>query len=233
MTDELDSNSKDKLVAATRGALAAVPFAGGLLGELVTEVIPGQRQDRIVAYLRELESRLSSMEESALKAALEHPEKIDLIERGGFQAARATSQERISYVVGIVSRGLEGDEAEAVRRKRLLDLLGEIDEDEATILTAYGRSYAGGDRNAWDNVSRPQPPTLGAGRAVIEQNQLYDLGNEHLLRLGLLKRNFGNVKKGQIPEFDPKAGTFKSRIEISYLGRMLLREMGVELPFSD
>ncbi len=41
MSDELDTNAKDRLVAATRGALAAVPFVGGLLGELVTEVIPG------------------------------------------------------------------------------------------------------------------------------------------------------------------------------------------------
>jgi len=233
MSDDLDSNNKDKIVAATRGALAAVPFAGGLLGELVTEVIPGQRQERIVAYLRALETRVSAMEDSALKTALEHPEKIDLIERGGFQAAHATTQERISNIVEIVSRGLEGDEAETIRRKRLLEIFAQIDEDQVTILTAYGRSYGGGDRNAWDTVSRPQPPTLGSGRAVIEQNQLYDLGKEHLLRLGLLKRNFGTVKKGQIPEFDTKTGAFKSRVEVSYLGKMLLREMGIELPFSD
>jgi len=233
MTDDLDTNTKDRLVAATRGALAAVPFAGGLLGELVTDRIPGQRQDRIAAYLRQLEARVNELEEEAAKAALEHPEKIDLIERGGFQAARATSSERIAAIVEVVARGIESDEAEIIRRKRLLDLLGEIDDDEVAILTAYGRSYGGGDRNAFEAINTPAPPTMGAGRTVIEQNQLYDLGKEHLLRLGLLRRNYGNVKKGQNPEFDPKTGTFKSRIEISYLGRMLLREMGIELPFQD
>ena len=174
---------------------------------------------------------MNDLEADAAKAALEHPEKIDLIERGGFQAARATSAERISSIVEVVARGIESDAAEIIRRKRLLDLLGEIDDDEVAILTAYGRSYGGGDRNAFEAINTPAPPTMGAGRTVIEQNQLYDLGKEHLLRLGLLQRNFGNVKKGQMPEFDPKAGTFKSRIEISYLGRMLLREMGIELPF--
>lgn len=132
-----------------------------------------------------------------------------------------------------MARGIESDEAEIIRRKRLLDLLGDIDDDEASILTAYGRSYGGGDRGAWETISTPNPPTLNAGRSVIEQNQLYELGKEHLLRLGLLKRNFGNVKKGHIPEFDAKTGTFKNRVEISYLGRMLLREMGIELPFQD
>lgn len=233
MSDDLDTNAKDRLVAATRGALSAVPFAGGLLGELVTEVIPGLRQDRIVVYLRTLEERIAAMEEANAKAALANPEKIDLIERGGFQAARATSPERIGQIVEVVARGLAADDAEVIRRKRLMELLGEIDDDEAAILTAYGRSYAGGDRNAFESISRPDPPHLGAGSALIEQNQLYELGKDHLLRLGLLEQNYGNVKKGQLPEFDAKAGGFKGRIQISYLGRMLLREMGIGLPFED
>ncbi len=231
MSDELDTNAKDRLVAATRGALAAVPFVGGLLGELVTEVIPGLRQDRIVTYLRLLEDRVRAMEEASAKAALADPEKIDLIERGGFQAARATSPARIAHIVDVVARGLETDEAEIIRRKRLMELLGEIDDDEVAILTAYGRSYGGGGRNAFAVISRPDPPHLGAGREVIDQNQLYELGKNHLLRMGLLERNYGNVKKGQLPEFDAKAGGFKGSVQISYLGRMLLREMGIELPF--
>lgn len=233
MSDELDTNAKDRLVAATRGALNAVPFAGGLLGELITEVIPGQRHDRIVAYIRLLEVRIAAMEAESTSAALRNPEKIDLIERGGFQAARATSPERIAQIVEVVAHGLEADEAEIIRRKRLMELLGEIDDDEVAILTAYGRSYAGGDRGAFDAVSRPGPPFLSAPREVIEQNKLYDLGIDHLLRMGLLERRFGNVKKGEMPEFDSKTGGFKGTVQISYLGRMLLRQMGIKLPFED
>lgn len=233
MSDDLDPNAKDRLIAATRGALAAVPFAGGLLGELVAEVIPGLRQDRIVAYLRLLEERVAAMEAADAKAALANPEKIDLMERGAFQAARATSPERIGQIVEVVARGLEAEEVEVIRRKRLLGLLGEIDEDEAAILTAYGYSYAGGDGNAFAAISRPGPPHMGAGREVIEQNHLYELGKDHLLRLGLLEQNYGNIKKGQLPEFDAKTGSFKGRAQISYLGRLLLREMGLELPFEN
>lgn len=233
MSDELDTNAKDRLVAATRGALNAVPFAGGILGELITEVIPGQRHDRIVAYIRLLEARIGAMEAAAASAALANPEKIDLIERGGFQAARATSQERIAQIVEVVAHGLEADEAEIIRRKRLMELLGEVDDDEVAVLTAYGRSYAGGDRSAFDAIHRPGPPVMSASREVIEQNKLYDLGIDRLLRMGLLERRFGNIKKGELPEFDSKTGGFKGTVQISFLGRMLLREMGVQLPFED
>jgi len=187
----------------------------------------------VLAYIRLLEARVAAMEEVNAKAALANPEKIDLIERGGFQAARATSPERIAHIVEVVARGLETDEAEIIRRKRMMALLGEIDDDEVAILTAYGRTYAGGERNAFEAISKPGPLHIGAGREVIEQNKLYDLGVDHLLRMGLLERNFGNVKKGEIPDFDPKTGGFKGRVQISFLGRMLLREMGIELPFED
>lgn len=70
MTDDLDTSSKDKIGALMRGALGAVPFAGGLLGELVAVIIPGQRQDRIVTYIRELDVRVSTMEADVAKAAL-------------------------------------------------------------------------------------------------------------------------------------------------------------------
>jgi len=229
MTDDLDTNAKDRLVAATRGALSAVPFVGGLLGELVAEVIPGQRQQRIVSYLRLLEERIAAMESGEAKAALESPEKIDLIERGGYQAARATSAERIARIVEVVSRGLQTDEAEIIRRKRLIGLLGEIDEDEAAILAAFGHSYGVSNPGAFEGIPRPGPPVLSAGPEVFEQNKLYDLGVEHLLRLGLLERRYSHVKKGELPDFDPKTGGFKGMLQVSFLGRMLLREMGIEL----
>jgi hypothetical protein len=233
MTDDLESNSRDKLVSAARGALSAVPFVGGLLGELISNVIPNQRHDRIVEYLRNLEDRISQMEEGEAKIALASPEKIDLIESGGFQAARATTGERINLIAHAVANGLCAKETEVVRRKRLLKLLGEIDDDELAILVAYGRSYAGGHHDAFGNINIPEPSHLGAERELIDLNKLYELGKNRLVQLGLLRKNYGSVKKGQIPEFDARSGEFKHRLEISYLGRLLLRESGVALPFED
>jgi hypothetical protein len=232
MSDGLDNQGRDHLVALTRGAANAVPFVGGLLGELVTTVIPEQRQDRIARYLRELSVRMEKLERDVGNSALLNPEKIDLIESGGYQSVRATSQKRIEHIAEVVTHGLSSDDADIIRRKRLLALLGEIDDDEVAILSAYGQSYAGMNPQAWESIDRPDPPHLQAGREVIEANKLYDLGVERLLRLNLLERRL-NIKKGQIPEFDNRTGMPKGSMQISYLGRMLLRSMGIEVPFED
>lgn len=229
--DRLDDDLRDKLVAIGKGIAGAIPIAGGVVAEVVGMVIPGQRADRIAKYLRALATRVDDLAKEVRDGLASNTEKIDLIEEGGFQSARATSQARIDQIVEAVSRGLSEDDADVIRRKRLLRILGELDDDEINLLNAYGRSYAGGDRQAFEKVNRPDPPHLQASSSIVEQNQLYEAGKAHLVRLELLKKNYGNVKKGQTPEFDPRKGDFKHNLEVSYLGRMLLREIGMETPF--
>ena len=79
-------------------------------------------------------------------------------------------------------------------------------------------------------MNRPEPAHLGSSQTQLDKAQLYEAGKSRLLRLGLLQRNYGHVKRGEYPPFDARSGGFKSRIEISYLGRMLLREAGIDLP---
>tara|TARA_R110002072_G_scaffold150962_1_gene300019 strand:- start:497 stop:1231 length:735 start_codon:yes stop_codon:yes gene_type:complete len=229
-SDGLEENYRDKLAAIGRGAAGSIPLAGGILAEVVGAVIPGQRADRITAYLRALASRVEELEAEIRNGIVGNAEKIHLIEEGGLQSARATSPERIGLIVEAVTRGLNAEDAEVIRRKRLLLILGELDDDEVNLLNAYGKSYAGSDRRAFEQINRPDPPHLQSDPSVIDQNQLYELGKTHLIRLGLIKKNYGSIKKGVVPEFDPRDGDFKHRLEVSYLGRMLLREIGMPAP---
>ena len=225
--DGLDDNWVDKVVAATKGAAGLVPMFGGPLAEVIGVAIPRQRTDRIATYIRELSTRLDQMDADLRAGLASNSEKIDLIEEGGYQAARATSSERIDRIVEAVQRGLAEDDVDVIRRKRLLILLGELDDDELNLLNAYGDLYGGHDRNAFDRVNRPDPIHMQSARDEIERNHLYNLGQAHLVRLGLLKKNYGSVRKGQVPEFDPRSGDFKHYIEVSALGRMLLTEVGL------
>ena len=144
---------------------------------------------------------------------------------------QAVSESRINQIVEAVANGLDSDDSETVRRKRLLRTFGELDDDEIALLNAYGRSYGGADRTAFDHVNRPPPAHLGSNQIEIDHEKLYEAGKEHLLRLGLLKKSFPFVKRGELPEFDRTIGDFKHSTEISYLGRMLLREIGLPTPF--
>ncbi|MFG6159645.1 hypothetical protein ACGTNG_12635 [Halomonas sp. 1390] len=230
--DGLDDNFKDKLLAIGKGVAGVCPY-GGVVAEVVSSVIPGQRVDRITEYLRQLSLRVDAMDEQVKKEIARSPNKIDLVEEGGHQAARAISRNRIEMIVSAVERGLTEDEAEVLRRKRLLKLLGELDDDELALLNAYGQSYGGGagEDNPFENVNMPHPPNLSSGPEEIDKYQLFQAGRDSLLRLKLLRKNYGNVKKGQLPEFDPREGDFKSRVEVSQLGRMLLKEIGMPSPF--
>lgn len=176
MLDNLDSNKKDDLIALLRGVAGAIPFVGGLLGELLSSVIPGQRHDRIAEYLRQLNDKIAAMDQAAARAALQNSEKVALIESGGYQAARATTAQRIEKIVSVVANGLSSDDTEAIRRGRLLSLLGEIDDDEITILSAYGLSRGVSQHEAWNLINRPPRSHLGSERQVLDQNILYDLG---------------------------------------------------------
>ena len=227
MSDELDKNWKDYTALVTKLASSLAPLVGGLLGEVIVGAIPRLRQDRIVEYLRLLNERVDALERKDVEHILADVERIDLIETGGHLAARATTSERISRITEVVFRGLCAEQTNFIRRKRLLGLLGDIDDDEFSLLNAYGS----GASKAWDAVNRPSPVHLKSPAEDVDNEKLYELGKQNLLRLGLLERKFDNVKKGESPPFDPKSGGFKSRLEISYLGRMLLKEVGIKLPY--
>jgi len=225
--DSLDDNLRDKLVAAGKAAAGFIPFVGGPLAEIVGAVVPGQRADRIAAYLHQLADRFSALEDHITSGIAASPPKVDLIEEGGFQAARALSDQRIRQIVHAVVEGISQSDADIIRRKRLLTLLGELDDDEVALLHAHGQSHKLGGRlrlRYSDAVDFLSP------RENVDREHLFRAGRDHLLRLGLLRKRFPSVRVGQLPEFDANAGDFKHAIEVSHPGRILLRDIGLPTP---
>ena len=232
MSDRLDQDFRDRAALVTRIAASLVPVVGGPLAEIVTEAIPRLRQERIVEYLRELDARLATLEREEVDRILGDPEKVDLVESGGYLAARATTSDRIQKITEIVFRGLGPKEANLLRRKRLIGLFGEIDDDEFLLLNAYahGHAFSASASQAWELIDRPPPTVVGSSPEQLDSAELYKLGEQNLLRLGLLERRFRAGIGDKYPRFDRVSGEFESHVQISHLGRMLLREAGVSLP---
>jgi len=230
MADDLEQNLQDYLATTGRAAAGLIPLVGGVLAELIGAAIPRQRTDRVVAYLRTLEARLVQLEIDPRKAFAD-AERADLIEEGAFQAARATTQERVQRIAELVSNGLSSPDANIVRRKRLAALLGEIDDDEVLVLNAYGQAYGGDVESAWDKVERPDPPHMQSTVDEFDAAKLYDAGRDRLLRLGLLEKRYRSPRRGEERKFDERSGDFDHNVEISYLGRMLLRDIGMPSPY--
>lgn len=55
---QLDTNTRDRLISATKGIVGALPFIGTLVGEMIDLVIPRLRIERVVDYLKILDERL-------------------------------------------------------------------------------------------------------------------------------------------------------------------------------
>lgn len=217
----LDTHLRDHLVATVRGATSFVPVVGGILGEVISAVIPGQRLDRLATYLERLAARVAAMERGVQERLLTDKPRIDLIEEGGHQAARALSDGRIDRIVDAVTRGIVGEDADIVRRGRLLRMFGELDDDEMLILNAFGRDLARSDPNAWDAIDRPDPAMVGATKDALDRSVLYEAGQAHLLRLGLLRMRDTNL---------PQTIDFRHGVSVTPLGRLLLQEIGLPTP---
>lgn len=229
--DPLEPNEVDRLSAITQSGVSLIPLVGGVIATLIAETIPNQRADRLAKYIRKLETRIETLEAKPAEVFAD-PEKVDLIEEGAWQATRATSEDRIERIATLVASQLEAGEVEAIRLKRLAHMLRQIDDDELVLLNAYGQSY-GANQAAWEAVNRPEPAALGSSAAVIDNEKLYEAGRDNLLRLGLLQKKYKSVPRGQTPEFDSQKGDFQHSVQISYLGRMLLRYIGLPSPFDD
>lgn len=82
------------------------------------------------------------------------------------------------------------------------------------LLNAYGRSHAGIDRNAFDAIARLDLPRMRSLPDAIERHRLHQQGKLHLPRLDLLKRNLGNVWRGELPGSDARPGHVKHSVEV-------------------
>ena len=134
----LDEDSRDRAVAITRAIAGAMPLAGGAVSELVTSVIPGQRVERIVRFLRVLDARLAEIEKD-IRNRLHTEEFADIFEDGVWQASRAITDERRQYIANFLANSLTREELDRNRLRRLLGLLDSLSDPEVIILKYLSR----------------------------------------------------------------------------------------------
>lgn len=86
---DIEQNEVDLAVSAWAVTLGYMPAIGPIVGELIRNLIPNQRHDRIADFLRILDTKLQSLEEGFLKERMRTEEFIDLFEDGAYQASAA------------------------------------------------------------------------------------------------------------------------------------------------
>lgn len=231
-----ENNGADISAMALKGVAGIIPVFGGFVGEIVGNLIPDQRIDRIAEYVELLNAKFENLPGGLIEKLRNNELFIDLIEESFIKTSRAITKERRLYIVNIVEHGMSDEEADINNSKYLLSLLSDLNDSEVIWLRYYH------ERTITDkqNFQLQHPNILGRVQPVIGDSidkkrlaAIQESYTEHLERLSLVERHIRMDSKMGVPKYD----TFTNKPEVSYteatlLGRMLLEYIGLIDPQS-
>ena len=224
----IETNRNDVIASLLKGYLGGLPVLGPAIAEIIGSLIPNQRIDRIAALLKSMESKFDPQEKEKIEAKMLEEKSVDLMEDGFLQAARALSEERIDYIASLLKNSLTDEELEEIAYKKLLSILGELNDIEVLILKSYslyGEKQQEFREKHKDILFKPRT-YLGSSQEEIDKNAIYETYKAKLTYLGLLRIRFKKPNRGELPEFDEKTGMTKaSGHDITSLGRLLVRSI--------
>ena len=224
----MDIKTSDIMVSLGKAGAGFIPVMGPIVGEIIGNLIPNQRIDRIASLLKALESKIDDNEKAKIEKRMLDEKSVDLMEDGFLQATRALSEERIAYIASLLKKSLTAEDLEHIAYKKLLSLLGELNDLEVLILKSYSVSLADRDkfRQKHRGVLASPPAYFGATQELVDKRAIHETHKAQLVRLGLLKIQFKKPKRGEPPEFDENTGMVKaSGHAITFLGSLLLRSI--------
>ncbi|WP_417914384.1 hypothetical protein [Candidatus Electronema sp. JM] len=123
------------------------------------------------------------------------------------------------------------DELKYIECKRLMSILGELNDIEILILISQSiYSHQEGYHDFWkthkDSLVLPVLLAGETNQEKINKETIHKAHGLHLISLGLLKARFRRSRLGTLPEFDQETGIIKSEgYDITMLGRLLLKSI--------
>jgi hypothetical protein len=207
---DLGVSGADVTAAFARSFLSIVPVLGQALQEVVTALVPNQRTERFEKYLLFLLQELELLKVSV--EALKKPENIDLIEDGAYQAVRALTDERKRLIAKAVAHGIASEEQSKIDQKRILNIVGDLDDEEIMILKAHASPH----QDASLQKIMPRPVTGATPRHEAERAAFFDWSIAKLRRLSLL----GTTQLGNHNSFE----------YVTAIGRAVLRAIDLLPP---
>lgn len=229
--DDLDKQSyADAAVYLGTGILQLIPAAGPFLSEILKILIPSQRLDRVVEFLRILSHKVD-----ALRIELEMVKESNtiLIEDGIILALRTNSQAQYHRLSKVIADGLTMEDAELAEQRFLLGILGELSDAEVIWLgNVIKRDVS--DKHAYYEVHKKELDKLTLDVGATEQQKskkhLVNGYHSHLERLGLISPVYqlAGKLKGQIGEgkYDDVRLRHK-RHEATGLGELLYKRISL------
>ncbi|WP_114200942.1 hypothetical protein, partial [Acinetobacter baumannii] len=181
--NNLNASFLDHRVATYKAIAGLIPGFGSILSEVVGAIIPDQRMDRLVKYIKILDTKVQKINSDLLEIAKQNELAIDLIEEGFVQASRSLSNERREYIANVVANGISDEEKNYADSKYILKLLGELNDQEVIWLRFFLHPTFDGDeefRQQHQNVIEPIATYIGADENILEKKDIQESYKSHL-----------------------------------------------------
>lgn len=236
---DLHSDTDDRKAAVARAFLGLTPVFGSVLTEIVNQVIPNLKQERIALFAELLEKRVAHLETDFLINRLSDPELADVLEDAFSQASRSQSDERRSYIANLIATGIETSEFRHLETKKLLALLNELNDAEIVLLKSTALSYPHRDEfcRKYPELFFNYHSTLGpqSQTSIDERNAFKDGYWRKLQEVGLVEAEYEVIKPERgssrfmepppqtVPKYNSDGKPVVKSTRITGMGRRLLK----------
>lgn len=227
LADEPPGTTREVAAAFLKSLAGYAPFVGPILGEAIGFVIPSRKVERLYVFAQVLEDRVKYLEENTARLKMQTEEFTDLLEDGLIQASRAMTDERRGYIASLLKNSITHDELGHIEKKKLLALLGDLNDAEIIMLKFHSLSSAE-HRSEFakrhDTIFAPVERHFGVPQENLDRGALQDSYRSKLMEVGLLTPIYKRQEKGKVPEFDVTTGRLKAAsFRVTQLGDLLLR----------
>jgi len=224
----------DTFVGFTKAGLSLIPIAGPFISEIIGNIIPNQRFERVAKYLETLKSKLDSVEDQNIILQLTTDRNMLLLFENTIKHSSETnSEEKYDYYSEFIINALQDKTTEQIQRERILKIISELNEIEIVLLIYFSLRPTIGMNNSFIESKKdllfPHQRTMNE---PVENGYSHDFKQqyiENLERHKLLRSKVEIDRNTKMPLVDVFSGQLKrSSSDITILGDLVVRFIGGE-----
>lgn len=127
-----DNNLSDKLAALNRSIIGIIPYAGPVLSEIICAIIPNQRLDRAIKFLKTIDNKVNELSQ----IIIEDQNRIRLIETGLKASSNSNFEAKCEWIGNIVNNGLD-EKIDISIADEIIQIVEELNLEQIILLYHY------------------------------------------------------------------------------------------------
>lgn len=221
----LESNANDTFVSILSATVSYIPLVGSFASEIVQYAIPNQRQDRIVKFIKNIDSELKNMkiDFQELKEKFSNPKYGNFTYNCIREVTNEVYEEKIKYYKNLLIQTLTNDEKTLVHNERILKILEQLDYYEILYLKFYSDCNIVGTKTMNDIIDK-------LGFRFLQPTYMMSMSNQEFDEETMKQITLNNLCNSGLLDREIKWNSNGKHQKVSYkitnLGKLILKKIG-------